>query len=108
MSGFDMTLRVDPNILSARADDMNAEKIMIMQIMELAKAEIISLNSSWKSAAADELQNRFKQVCIDIDNMLAITADHIDGIKEIALIYTQADSAVKAAAEGLPTDGVIR
>ena len=108
MAGTDITLRVDPNVLSAKADEMNGQKTTIMQIMDQAKTEITSLTGTWISEASDEFQNRFKQIYDDIDNMLAITSEHISDIKEAAQIYTQAESAARTAAEGLPTDGVMR
>ena len=105
---MDITLRVDPGVLSAKADEMNTQKTTILQIMDQAKTEITSLTGTWKSAAADEYQNRFKQIYDDIDNMLAIASEHIHDIKQAAEIYTNAEAAAKAAAEGLPTDGVMR
>ena len=105
---MDITLRVDPGVLSAKSDEMNGQKTTIIQLMDQAKTEITSLVATWKSAAADEFQNRFKQIYDDIDNMLAVASEHINDIKEAAQIYTTAESAAKAAAEGLPTDGVMR
>jgi WXG100 family type VII secretion target len=104
----DITLRVSPDVLNAKADEMNSNKSQIVQIMEQAKQEITSLPGTWKSAAADEFQNRFRQIYDDIDNMLAVASEHISDIKEAAQIYTTAEQAAKAAAEGLPTDGVTR
>ena len=104
----DITLRVDPNVLSAKADEMDGQKSTIIQVMDQAKTELTSLTGTWKSEASDEFQNRFKQIYDDIDNMLAIASEHISDIKEAAQIYTQAESAAKNAAEGLPTDGVVR
>ena len=108
MAGMDITLRVDPGVLNAKADEMNGQKTTIIQIMDQAKTEVTSLTGTWKSTASDEYQNRFRQIYDDIDNMLAITSEHISDIKEAAQIYTQAESAARSAAEGLPTDGVMR
>ncbi|MDR2664762.1 MAG: WXG100 family type VII secretion target [Oscillospiraceae bacterium] len=105
---MDITLRVKPEVLSAKADEMDNQKGQVIQIMEQAKQEINSLTGTWKSDAADEFQNRFKQVYDDIDNMLAVASEHISDIKEAAQIYTTAEQAAKTAAEGLPTDGVTR
>ncbi|MDR1605191.1 MAG: WXG100 family type VII secretion target [Gracilibacteraceae bacterium] len=104
----DITLRVDPNVLNAKAGEMDGHKNSIIQIMEQAKQEITSLTGTWKSAAADEFQNRFKQIYDDIDNMLAVASEHITDIKEAAQIYITAENAAKTAAEGLPIDGVTR
>jgi WXG100 family type VII secretion target len=105
---MDITLRVKPEVLSAKADEMNGQKSQIIQIMEQAKTEVTSLVSTWISDASSELQNRFKQIYDDIDNMLAVASEHIGDIKEAAQIYTTAEQAAKTAAEGLPTDGVMR
>ena len=104
---MDITLRVDPAALSAKVDEMIGNKTTIIQIMDQAKTEITSLAGTWQSTAADEFQNRFKQIYNDIDNMLAIVSEHISDIKEVAQIYTRAESAARSAAEGLPTDGVL-
>ena len=108
MAGTDYTFKVDTSVLNAKADEMNGEKSAIIQIMDQAKTEITSLTGTWKSAASDEFQNRFRQIYDDIDNLLAITSEHISDIKEAAQIYAQAESAATTAAEGLPTDGVMR
>jgi uncharacterized protein YukE len=51
---MDITLRVDPAVLEAKAGEMETQKNTIMQIMEQAKTAIKSLTGTWKSAASDE------------------------------------------------------
>ena len=108
MAALDISLRVDPQVLCNKADDMAKQRTAIINIIEQAKSDILSLPGTWKSSASDEFQNRFRQIYDDIDNMLAIISEHIHDIKEAAQIYSQAESAARAAAEGLPIDGVMR
>lgn len=105
---MDITLKVQPDVLLSKGGELTTEKNSIQNMMDQAKTEINSLTGSWKSEAADEFQNRFKQVYDDIDNMLAIVSEYISDLTEVANIYTTAEKAAKSAAEGLPTDGVFR
>jgi WXG100 family type VII secretion target len=103
-----ITLNVKPEVLTAKAGELNSEKTTIVSIMEQAKTEITSLTGTWKSEASDEYQNRFKQIYDDIDNMLAIVTEYISDLNESANIYSTAEQAAKSAAEGQPTDGVFK
>jgi WXG100 family type VII secretion target len=103
-----ITLRVRPDVLNTKSVEMNGHRTRITQIMEQAKQDINSLGGDWKSAAASEYQGRFRQIYDDIDNILAVAAEHISDLKDAAQIYTQAEQTARIAAEGLPTDGVRR
>lgn len=105
---MDITLKVQPDVLIAKAGELGNEKSAIMSLMDQAKSDITSLTGVWKSEASDEYQGRFKQVYDDIDNMLAIVSEHISDLNEAASVYSTAEKAAKSAAEGLPTDGVFR
>jgi WXG100 family type VII secretion target len=105
---MDITLKVQPDVLIAKAGDLSREKTTITGLMNQAKDEITSLRDAWKSPAADEYQGRFNQIYDDIDNMFAIIAEHISDLNEAANIYTTAEKSAKTVAEGLPTDGVFR
>jgi len=105
---MDIILKVQPEVLVAKAGELSTEKTVIMGLMDQTKTEITSLTGTWKSEASDEYQGRFKQIYDDIDNMLAIVSEHISDLNEAANLYTTAEKAAKAAAEGLPTDGVFK
>lgn len=103
-----ITLKVQPDVLINKAGELSTEKTIIMALMDQAKSDVSSLVGVWKSEAADEYQNRFKQVYDDIENMLAIVTEYIGDLNEVAGIYSAAEKAAKSAAEGLPTDGVFK
>ncbi|MDO4799298.1 MAG: WXG100 family type VII secretion target [Bacillota bacterium] len=105
---MNITLKVQPEQLIAKSNELASEKTAIISIMDQAKTEITSLTGVWKSEASEEYQGRFKQVYDDIDNMLAIVSEHISDLNEAANIYIDAEKRAKSAAEGLPTDGVFR
>jgi len=105
---MDITLKVQPDVLISKAGELGNEKSSVMNLMDQAKSDINSLTGVWKSEAADEFQNRFKQVYDDIDNMLAIVSEHISDLNEVANVYSTAEKSAKSIAEGLPTDGVFR
>ena len=105
---MDIILKVQPDVLVSKSGELSAEKAAVIGLMDEAKAEITSLAGIWKSEASDEYQSRFKQVYDDIDNMLAIVSEYIGDLSEAASVYSTAEKAAKAAAEGLPTDGVFR
>lgn len=105
---MDIILKVQPDVLIAKAGELSSEKTSIMGLMDQAKSDISSLTGVWKSEASDEFQGRFKQIYDDIDNMLAIVSEYISDLNEAANIYSTAEKAAKNTAEGLPTDGVFR
>lgn len=105
---MDITLKVQPDVLIAKAGELSTEKTNVISLMDQAKSEINSLVGSWKSEASDEYQGRFKQVYDDIENMLAIVSEYIGDLNEVANIYQTAEKTAKNVAEGLPTDGVFR
>jgi WXG100 family type VII secretion target len=104
---MDITLNVKPDVLVAKAGEITGEKGTIQSLMEEAKSNITSLTGSWKSEAAEEFQNRFKQLYDDIDAVLAILAEYISDLTEAADLYRNAETAAKSVAEGLPTDGIV-
>jgi len=105
---MDILLNVRPEVLLAKSGELITERSTITELTEQAKSEINSLTGVWKSEASDEYQGRFKQIYDDIENVLAIVSEYIVDLDDAARIYTAAESAAKAAAEGLPIDGVFR
>ncbi len=105
---MNITLKVQPDVLIAKAGELSTEKTVVMTLMDQAKSDINSLVGVWKSEASEEYQGRFKQVYDDIENMLAIVSEYISDLNEVANVYASAERAAKSAAEGLPTDGVFR
>lgn len=105
---MDITLKVQPDVLIAKAGELATEKTAIIGLMDQAKSDVSSLVGVWKSEASDEYQGRFKQVYDDIENMLAIVTEYVSDLNEVANVYSTAEKAAKSAAEGLPTDGVFK
>ncbi len=105
---MEVNLRVQPDVLRAKAEELSAERTNVTNLMEQAKVEISSLSTSWKSEASEQFQNKFKQVYDDIDNLIAIMSEHINDITEIATIYSSAEKSAQSAGDSLPTDGVFR
>jgi len=105
---MDMILKVEPQVLTSKAGEMSTERSQINVLMDQAKAEVNSLQSVWRSQAADEYQNRFKMVYDDIESVLTLVQNHINGLNEAAGIYTTAEQSATSTTEGLPTDGVFR
>jgi len=105
---MDIILKVQPEVLTAKAGELSSERNAMLNLMDQAKSDINSLTGVWKSEAADEYQSRFKQVYDDIENMLAIVAEYASDLNEISGIYNAAEKSAKVTAEGLPTDGVFK
>lgn len=105
---MDIILKVQPDVLIAKAGELSNEKTTVVGLMDQAKSDINSLTGVWKSESSDEYQGRFKQVYDDIENMLAIVSEYVGNLNEVANVYSTAEKATKTAAEGLPTDGVFR
>ena len=105
---MDISLKVQPDVLIAKAGELSTEKTVVIGLMDQAKSSINSLTGVWKSESSDEYQGRFKQVYDDIENMLAIVSEYISDLNEVANVYSTAEKAAKGVAEGLPTEGVFR
>lgn len=103
-----ITLKVSPEVLTAKAEEINAAKSEISGILDQAKTEISSLAASWKSPAADEYQLKFKLIYDDMENILVTITNYINDLNESAGIYDTAERTIKSIAEGLPTEGVFK
>jgi len=101
-----ITLNVRPEILIAKANELDAEKNIVSSIMEEAKSKIASLTGVWRSSASDEYQVRFRQVHMDVDNMLSTVSEYVRDLTETANLYTNAERAASDASQSLPTFGV--
>ena len=103
-----ITLNVRPEVLVAKANELDAEKASVGAIMEDAKSKMASLTGVWRSSASDEYQTRFRQVHSDIDGMLATVTEYVRDLAESASLYTNAERAATDASQGLPTSGVFK
>lgn len=103
-----ITLKVEPAQLSAKADELNNQKSQVMNLAEEARGQIASLTGIWTSEAATEYQNKYSKVQNDVENVLAIISEYVSDLKDISNIYATAERQAKSAAEGLPEDGVFR
>ncbi|MHC1734647.1 MAG: WXG100 family type VII secretion target [Erysipelotrichaceae bacterium] len=103
-----ISLKVQPEILTSKASEINAEKTAITGIMEQVKGEMNSLVGSWKSSSSDEYQAKFKQLYNDMENVFVILTEYINDLNEAASVYSAAESSAKAIIEGLPVDGVFK
>ena len=101
-----ITLNVRPDVMVAKANELDAEKGTVSAIMEEAKSKMASLTGVWRSSASDEYQARFRQVHSDIDGMLATVTEYVRSLTEAAGIYRTAEQAAKSASEGLQTGGI--
>jgi len=101
-----IALNVRPEVLLAKANELNAEKRIVSAIMEEAISKMASLTGVWQSSASDEYQIRFRQVHSDIDGMLAAITEYVRSLTEMAGLYSDAERAVSNASQELPTSGV--
>jgi len=103
-----ITLKVRPEVLVAKANELDAEKATVSAIMEEAKTKMSSLTSVWRSSASDEYQMRFRQVHSDIDGMLATVTEYVRSLTEAAGLYTNMERTATDASQGLPTSGIFK
>ena len=103
-----ITLNVRPEVLVAKANELDAEKASVGAVMEEAKTKMASLTGVWRSASSDEYQMRFRQVHSDIDGMLATVTEYVRDLTESASLYTTMERAAVDASQGLPTSGVFK
>jgi len=99
-------IRVDPQILIAKADEMNAEKAKILQCIEDAKQIVASLPTNWEADESAAFQAKFKQLDTSFDNLSQIITEHIADLKVAADAYTQAIQRVKELTDSLPVETV--
>lgn len=105
---MEITLKVDPQILVAKSNELSAERTTISGLMDQVKSDVKSLSSVWESEASNEYQNKFVQVYDDIENVLAIVSEHISDLAKAAEVYSMAFTTIGAQVSELPTDGVFR
>ncbi len=101
-------LKVNPETLLAKANEISTEKNNINGTLEEIKSQLKSLPAGWKSEGSDTFQNKFNQTYDDIESVLLIITEHISDLTEISNLYRTAESTTKAKSESLPTDGVFR
>ena len=105
---MDINLKVQPQVLSAKAGEMSSEKNIITGLMDEAKAAMASLTNVWKSEASDEYQSRFKQAYNDLDAVLNTVDVYVKDLNNAAGIYSEAEKSAKSVTAGLPTDKVFK
>ena len=101
-----ITLSVRPEVLLAKANELDAEKRFVSVIMEEAISKMASLTGVWQSSASDEYQIRFRQVHSDIDGMLAKVTEYVRSLTEMAGLYSDTERAATNTSQELPTSGV--
>lgn len=105
---MDITLKVQPEVLSTKADEIAVEKNSIVGIMDQVKSEISSLTGTWSSNASDDFQAKFKQLYDDMDNVFVILTEYINDLKQAAEVYVEGELRVRTVVETLPTEGVFK
>ena len=103
-----ITLSVRPEVLMAKASELDAEKGTVSAIMEEAKSKMASLTGVWRSSASDEYQLRFRQVHSDIDGMLATITEYVRNLMESAGLYSTMERSATDVSQGLPTSGIFK
>lgn len=99
-------IKVSPQVLVAKAGELNSEKLQISGIMDEIKAKMASLPGTWQSGSSDEYQARFRQVHTDIEGMLAVVAEYVRGLNEVAAIFEKGETHNVNTAQALSTGGV--
>lgn len=105
---MDISLKVQPEVLTTKADEIAVEKNAIVSVMDQVKADISSLTGTWSSAAADEYQAKFRQLYDDMDNVFVILTEYINDLKQAAQVYVEGEQRVRAVVDTLPVDGVFK
>jgi len=103
---MDIILKVDPQVLLSKSNEITTEKNNIQKIMDQIKSDVTSLSGVHKGAAAEAYQNRFKQVYNDIEDMIANITEYIKDLNESAEIFQNVETAITNINEGLPTDAL--
>jgi len=101
-----ITLSVRPEVLLAKANELDAEKRLVSAIMEEAISKMASLTGVWQSSASDEYQIRFRQIHSDIEGMLGTVSQYVRALTEMAGLYSDAERAAINTSQQLPTSGV--
>lgn len=105
---MDITLKVQPEVLTTKADEIAVEKNTIVGLMDQVKSEIGSLAGTWTSNASEEFQAKFKQLYDDMDNVFVILTEYINDLKQAAEVYVEGEQKVRNVVDSLPIDGVFK
>ena len=103
-----IVLKVQPQVLMAKAAEISNEKDLIIRLLDQAKTEIGALSDLWISEASMEYQKRFRLLCNDVEHILVFITGYISDLNEVAGIYSGAERVANTKAEGLPTEGIFR
>lgn len=97
-------LKVDPQIVEAKANQMNATREQVSTTMTDIKNEMDGLKASWISETASKTQTQFETAQADVQAMLNVIAEYSQDLLEVARIYKTTESESTQRAASLPTD----
>lgn len=97
-------LRVDPQLMKAKAGEMDAKRTDIQNTMNNIKNEMDSLKTSFISDGATKAQFQFQTAQADVEAMLNVVAEYSSDLQQLAALYDKTQNDAITAANALPTD----
>ena len=97
-------LKVDAQVVIAKASSMQNIGGNLSRIMEDMKGKVQSLQADWESDAARTFLAQFSKLHKDIDEMLNISKEYAADLNAIAQTYISAEEAANQEAAALPSD----
>ena len=100
-------LRVDPQVLISTADEFQSSGSQISVLTEEMMALVTGLSALWEGEAAALYIAKFSALEDDIQKMIAMIAEHVSDLQEMAQTYIGAETTSTEYAESQVGDVII-
>ena len=104
----DVVFREDPQQIAAFAVTVGTQRGSLSTRLENIRQRADDLKQVWKSDSADEYRKQVDSMLSAGEQLVAVMDEFKVKLEQTSGIYTTGEASAKAAAEGLPTDGVYR
>lgn len=100
-------LRVDPQALISTADEFQSLGSQISTLTEEMMALVTGLASLWEGEASTMYIAKFSSLEDDIQKMIAMIAEHVSDLQEMAQTYIGVETTSTEYAESLVGDVIV-
>lgn len=90
---LEITLKVSPAELEAKAGDFNNVMSQIKTLTDDMMTDVTGLSATWTGEASDAYISKFKQLQTDMDTMGRMIKEHITNLTNMSADYTSTESS---------------
>jgi len=90
---LEITLKVSPAELEAKAGDFKAVMSQIKTLTDDMMTDVTGLTTFWTGEASDAYISKFKQLQTDMDTMGRMINEHVTNLTNMSKDYTSTESS---------------